>query len=168
MSDLSDQMIDELQQAAIGHLEDIINTLVNAAEKEAAKSRDKISMLEQEVSFIRDKLAERDAHIAVLRGDIQRQSGTVKRLIEERDEARKLLAEVKQERDHWLRKCKEHEPFDAASREHEAASRDSEVELLALRLFTRDRHITPPMAFLAAEHFLSERDSRRKKAEAKQ
>ena len=157
MSDLSDQMIDELQQAAIGHLEDIINTLVNAAEKEAVKSRDKIKSLEEEVSFIRDKLAERDAHIAVLRGDIQRQSSTVNRLIEERDEARKLLAEVKQERDHWLRKCKD----------LEAASWDSELELLAMHIFMREPK-PPAVAFREAEDFLAERDRRRKESRGDQ
>ena len=155
MSDLSDQMIDELQQEAIGHLETIINTLVNAAEKEAAKSRDKIRMLEEEVSFIRGNLPERDRQIDVLRGDLQQQTTTVHRLIEERDEARNLLAKMTQERDHWLSKCKE----------IEAASWDSELELLAMHIFMREPK-PPAVAFREAEDFLAERDRRRKEKES--
>lgn len=136
-------------------LEKVLQTLVNAAEKEAAKSRDKIRMLEEEVSFIRGNLPERDRQIDVLRGDLQQQATTVQRLIEERDEARKLVAEVTRERDHWFNKCKE----------HEAASWDSELELLAMHIYLRMPGIEPPLAFVAAERFLAERNSRRKKAE---
>lgn len=133
-----------------------MQALVDAAGNELVQSRDRIRMLEEEVSFIRGKLPERDRHIDVLRGDIQRQAGCVKRLIEERDEARKLLAEVTQERDHWLGKC----------RDHGASTFDSEAEVLAMHIYLRMPGIEPPLAFVAAERFLAERDSRRKKAEA--
>ena len=139
----------------------VLQTLVDVAEEEAMKQRNKISMLEEELSFIRGKLPERDRQIDVLRGDLQQQATTVQRLIEERDEARKLLAEVTQERDHWLIKCKE----------HEAASWDYEVEVLAMHIFMREPK-PPAAAFREAEGFLAERDNRRnwnqKKAEAKQ